>query len=357
MNLASLATGAAERMDLPDPLLRAAIAAMVARSARQLDQPGQITDSAFAVSMRDLPVALHTDAANAQHYELPAAFFGHVLGARRKYSSCLYAAGRETLDEAEHAALRASCALADVSDGQRILELGCGWGSLSLYMAETMPNAAITAVSNSASQRAYVEAAAAARGLRNINIITADMNDFATGETFDRIVSVEMFEHMSNWATLLGRVRGWLAPDGRVFLHVFTHRKTAYRFDHEHGADWIARYFFTGGIMPSHGLIGAFSDLFSVEAERRWSGTHYQRTALQWLENFDLHRAAIDPILRQTYGAEAAVWARRWRLFFLAVAGLFGHAGGAVWGVSQYRLRAPDRSLPGISSGASTTGG
>jgi cyclopropane-fatty-acyl-phospholipid synthase len=339
MNLASLATSAAERMNLPDPLLRAAISAMVARSARQLDQPGQITDSAFAAAMRDLPVALHTDAANAQHYELPAAFFGHVLGARRKYSSCLYKTGTESLDIAEIEALQASCALADLSDGQRILELGCGWGSLSLTMAGNFPNAAITAVSNSASQRSYIEAAAAARGLRNITIITADMNDFATGETFDRIVSVEMFEHMSNWATLLSRVRTWLAPTGRLFLHVFTHRTIPYRFDHEHGADWIARYFFTGGIMPSHGLIRAFPNLFSVEAEQRWSGTHYQRTALQWLENFDRQRAAIDPILRQTYGADAAIWARRWRLFFLAVAGLFGHGGGKVWGVSQYRLK------------------
>jgi len=339
MNLASLATSAAERLDLPDPLLRAAISAMVLRTARQLARPGQETDAAFASAMCDRPVAVHTDAANAQHYELPAAFFGHVLGARRKYSSCLYPAGSETLDQAEAAALDASAALADLTDGQRILELGCGWGSLSLYMAEKFPRADITAVSNSASQRAYIEAAAAARGLSNLRIITADMNDFAPPQQFDRVVSVEMFEHMSNWRTLLSRVRTWLARDGRVFLHVFTHRSVPYRFDHEHGADWIAQYFFTGGIMPSHALIGEFADVFTVEAERRWSGTHYERTALQWLANFDANRAEINPILSATYGADAPVWARRWRLFFLAVAGLFGHARGEVWGVSQYRLR------------------
>ncbi len=340
MNLASLATGAAERMDLPDPLLRAAISAMVSRTARQLARPGQETDAAFAGAMRDRPVAMHADAANAQHYELPAAFFGHVLGTRRKYSSCLYPAGSETLDEAETAALDASVALADLADGQRILELGCGWGSLLLYMAEKFPRADITGVSNSAGQRAYIQAAVASRGLSNARVITADMNDFAPLRMFDRVVSVEMFEHMSNWRALLSRVRTWLAPDGRVFLHVFTHRSVPYRFDHEHGADWIARYFFTGGIMPSHGLIGEFADILAVEAEQRWSGTHYERTALQWLANFDRDRAAIDPLLRETYGAEAPLWARRWRLFFLAVAGLFGHASGEVWGVSQYRLKA-----------------
>jgi cyclopropane-fatty-acyl-phospholipid synthase len=352
MNLASLATGAAERMDLPDPVLRAAIAAMVARTARALDRDARTAraldrdartagaaDAAFAASMRDRPVALHADAANAQHYEVPAEFFGYVLGPRRKYSSCLYATGAETLDQAELAALRASADFAGIADGQRILELGCGWGSLALFMAATLPHAEITAVSNSASQRAYIEAAAAAAGLRNLRIVTADMNHFAPAGQFDRIVSVEMFEHMSNWRTLLGRVRDWLAPQGRMFLHVFTHRTSPYRFDHEHGGDWIARYFFTGGIMPSHTLVHQFADILHVEAERTWSGTHYARTALHWLDNFDRNRAAIDVVLGDVYGGEAAIWGRRWRLFFLAVAGLFGHAGGDVWGVSQYRLR------------------
>jgi cyclopropane-fatty-acyl-phospholipid synthase len=338
MNLESLATRAAERVDLPDALLRAGIAHMVAGTARTLG-PGRDADADFAAWMATQPVALHTDSANAQHYELPAAFFEACLGPHRKYSSCLYPTGRETLAEAEAAALAASCAMAELQDGQRILELGCGWGSLTLFMGAAYPGATIVAVSNSRSQRAFIEAQAAARGLGNVRVVTADMNDFAPDGMFDRVVSVEMFEHMTNWRELLGRVRGWLSPEGRLFLHVFTHIGTPYRFDHEHGADWIAKYFFTGGIMPSQALIRQFYDIFEVEAERRWSGTHYERTALQWLENFDANRSVISGLLRETYGADAEIWRRRWRLFFLAVAGLFGHANGDVWGVGQYRLK------------------
>jgi cyclopropane-fatty-acyl-phospholipid synthase len=338
MNFDSLATRAAERVDLPDALLRAGIGRMVAGTARML-APLQDKDAAFAAWMATQPIALHTESANAQHYELPAAFFAACLGPHRKYSSCLYPTGRESLAEAEQAALTASCALADLQDGQRILELGCGWGSLTLFMAATYPAASILAVSNSHSQRAFIEAQAASRGLSNVSVVTADMNDFAPEGTFDRVVSVEMFEHMTNWRALLGRVRGWLTPEGRLFLHVFTHVGTPYRFDHEHGADWIAKYFFTGGIMPSQALIRQFGDVFEVEAEQRWSGSHYERTALHWLDNFDANRAGVTPLLRETYGADAEIWRRRWRLFFLAVAGLFGHAGGDVWGVGQYRLK------------------
>jgi cyclopropane-fatty-acyl-phospholipid synthase len=338
MNFSSVATSAAERLDLPDVLLRAGIATMVARSARGLS-PEATADADFAAWMAQQPIALHTESANAQHYELPAAFFELALGPQRKYSSCLFPKGTETLGEAEDCALAASCTLAGLEDGQRILELGCGWGSLTLHMAEAYPNADITAVSNSHSQRAAIEARAAAKGLRNVRVFTADMNDFAPGTQFDRVVSVEMFEHMANWRALLSRVRSWLRPEGRVFLHVFTHIATPYRFDHNHGSDWIAQHFFTGGIMPSQTLIRQFGDIFSVEAEQHWSGTHYERTALLWLENFDRNRGPIGEVLRATYGADAEVWRRRWRLFFLAVAGLFGHANGDVWGVGQYRLR------------------
>jgi cyclopropane-fatty-acyl-phospholipid synthase len=338
MKLSTLATAAAERMDIPDRLLRAGIAARVAESARLLAR-GAGSDADFAAWMASHPIALHTDAANAQHYELPPSFFATVLGRDGKYSSCLYPTGGETLDQAEQAALDATCAMAALEDGQRILELGCGWGSLSLFMAARFPAAWIVAVSNARPQRLHIEALAAARGLTNIEVRTADMNDFAPEGRFDRILTVEMFEHMTNWRALLTRMRGWLAPDGRVFVHVFSHADRAYRFDHKHGADWIARYFFTGGIMPSHRLMHQFADIFDVVSERRWSGTHYQRTALHWLANFDRNRGLIDPLLRETYGAEAALWRRRWRLFFLAVAGLFGHGDGEVWGVSQYLLR------------------
>jgi cyclopropane-fatty-acyl-phospholipid synthase len=337
--LSNLATLAAERLDLPDSAARAAISMMVGRTARKLEQAGQ-SDADFAADMDAHPIAMHTQDANAQHYELPAAFFGHVLGPHRKYSSCLYTQGEDTLGDAEARALAETAAHAALEDGQHVLELGCGWGSLSLWMAAQFPTSRITGVSNSHSQREYIMAEAQRRGLTNLAIITADMNDFVPAAKFDRIVSVEMFEHMANWHALLARVHGWLAPEGRVFLHVFTHRTAPYRFDHGDSSDWIARYFFTGGLMPSHGLIGNFPDLFEVEDEWRWGGRHYERTALHWLENFDRNRKQVDEVLASTYGKEAAVWRRRWRLFFLAVAGLFGYGGGAVWGVSHYRLRA-----------------
>ena len=250
-----------------------------------------------------------------------------------------------TLREAEEEALRQTVDHAGLADGQDILELGCGWGSLSLWMARRFPNARIVSVSNSQSQRQFIDAQAAARGLRNLVVITEDMNVFAPNRTFDRqlfdrIVSVEMFEHMMNWRALLFRARSWLKEDGRLFLHIFTHRAGAYLFDRANKEDWIAQHFFTGGVMPSHQLIRQYNDLFSVEREWRWSGTHYARTACDWLKNFDSHRDAIAEILRPVYGADTALWMRRWRWFFLATAGLFGHAAGNEWGVSHYLLKA-----------------
>jgi cyclopropane-fatty-acyl-phospholipid synthase len=336
-----LATGIdlAERAPLPDAALRMGVSALVESARRRIVRQDDPQEEAFALDMVRHPIAEHADAANSQHYELPEAFFGLVLGPRRKYSSCLYTPAATTLAQAEEAALAQTCEHADLHDGQAILELGCGWGSLSLWMAETLPNAAITSVSNSASQRDYIESQARARGLTNLTVITADMNDFATGARFDRVVSVEMFEHMSNWRALLGRVRGWLTPEGRLFIHIFTHRSTPYRFDHNDDADWIGRYFFTGGIMPSQGLMARFPDLFDVEQTWTWNGRHYERTALDWLANFDAHRAEIAAIMRGVYGAEAGVWTKRWRLFFLATAGLFGARHGEEWAVSHYRLR------------------
>ncbi len=339
MSTIALAIRAVERAPLPDFVTSAGIEFLVGRTRRALSTGQQEDEQVFARDMARHPIAWHPDAANRQHYELPPAFFALVLGPRRKYSSCLYETGDETLAEAEVRALEETIEHADLADGQRILELGCGWGSLSLFMAERFPAATIVAVSNSSPQREHIQAQARARGLSNLSVVTADMNDFQADGTFDRIVSVEMFEHMSNWRGLLERIRVWLAPDGRLFLHVFSHRNRSYRFDHGDRADWIARHFFTGGIMPSHELVQHFPDLFTVEAEWRWSGRHYQRTAEDWLVNFDDNRVAIDRILSEVYGPDAQVWRRRWRLFFLATAGLFGHAGGDEWGVSHYRLR------------------
>ena len=339
MGLVKAAIHAFEDAPIPDVVARAAIDLLVGDARRRLAGVAPDLDEAFAREMRDWPIAVHADAANTQHYELPAAFFERVLGPNLKYSSGFYPPGAKTLAEGETAALRETEAHADLRDGQDVLELGCGWGSLSLWMAERFPSSQITSVSNSASQRAFIEARAQERGLTNLKIVTADMNVFKTDQRFDRVVSVEMFEHMSNWRALLAKVNRWLRPDGLLFLHVFSHRATPYRFDVDDPSDWIAQYFFTGGVMPSHALIRQFPDLFTVAMDWRWSGSHYARTARQWLENFDAHRAEIDPVLEEVYGPDATVWRRRWRLFFMATAGLFGHRGGEEWGVSHYRLR------------------
>jgi cyclopropane-fatty-acyl-phospholipid synthase len=340
VSIASRAIGAAERVPLPDLLIRTAIHQLCSRTAARFaagDMPG---DAVFAREMAARAVAEHTEAANAQHYEVPAAFFGRVLGPNRKYSSGFYRDPASTLQQAEEEALRQTVEHADLADGQSILELGCGWGSLSLWMAERFPKARVVAVSNSHSQRMYIQGEGAARGLTNLSVITADMNVFDPGRQFDRIVSVEMFEHMMNWRQLLGRVRSWLAADGRFFMHIFTHRTGAYLFDRNDNEDWIAQHFFTGGVMPSHHLIRQYADLFEVEKEWRWSGEHYQRTALDWLSSFDVNRAEIETILSGVYGEDTALWMRRWRWFFLATAGLFGYAGGSEWGVSHYRMKA-----------------
>lgn len=329
---------AAETLPLPDAVLRAGIARLVSRTGSSLERDAAAGDAAFAAGMDAFPIAIHTDDANAQHYELPPAFFDLVLGPRRKYSSCFFPEPQTTLAEAEELALSATMDHAGLADGQSILELGCGWGSLTLFMAERLPAARITAVSNSAPQRAAIEAEAARRGLGNIRVITADMNSFAPEQRFDRVVSVEMFEHMANWRTLLARVRDWLEPGGRLFLHVFTHRTASYRFDPADRDDWIAQHFFSGGIMPSRGLAGAFPDLFTLEQRWEWSGEHYRRTAEDWLANLDARRPAVDAVLRTHYGNAAPLWRRRWRLFFLATSGLFGHDGGRAWGVSHMRL-------------------
>ena len=338
MNLVAAATTAVERVPLPDSVTRAGIALLVERTSRRLDRADPIAERAFAAAMARYPIALHPDDANAQHYELPPAFFARILGPRRKYSCCLYD-GATTLAEAEERALAETAIHADLRDGQRVLELGCGWGSLTLWMAERFPRSSIVAVSNSRPQRAYIEAEAVRRGLTNLCVLSADMNEFEANARFDRVVSVEMFEHISNWPALLARVHGWLDRRGLLFLHVFSHRAMPYRFNRDDKADWIAQHFFTGGVMPSHGLVRELGKPFVVEADWRWNGMHYRRTAEHWLENFDANVEAIGAILHEVYGSEAKLWARRWRLFFLATAGLFGARAGTEWGVSHHALR------------------
>lgn len=339
MSLISRTIGFAERTPLPDAIIRGAIRLLCARTSARMATGNAASDAAFAREMAARAIAEHTEAANAQHYEVPAEFFALVLGPNRKYSSCFYPSAQTTLADAEDEALRQTIAHADLHDGQAILELGCGWGSLSLRMARDFPKATITAVSNSHSQRAFIEEQAAQRGFHNLKVIRQDMNAFTPNGTFDRVVSVEMFEHMMNWRELLMRLRGWMKPDARFFMHIFTHRAGAYLFDRADKEDWIAQHFFTGGVMPSHALIRQYADLFAVDEEWRWSGTHYARTAEDWLSNFDRNRHAIEAIFRKVYGDETQLWMTRWRWFFLATSGLFGYGGGGEWGVSHYLLR------------------
>ena len=263
MSVVSTIIGTAERVPLPDLVVRAAIQRLCSRTATRLAAHTAADDAAFAGRMMIRPIAEHTDAANSQHYEVPQSFFAQVLGPNRKYSSCFYSNDATTLQEAEEEALRQTVEHAGLADGQTILELGCGWGSLSLWIARQFPHAKVTAVSNSQSQRAYIEDIAQSRGLLNLRVVTADMNVFAPEGQFDRIVSVEMFEHMMNWRKLMTRVRAWLAPEGRFFMHIFTHRAGSYAFDRANREDWIAQHFFTGGVMPSHQLVRQYADIFA----------------------------------------------------------------------------------------------
>jgi cyclopropane-fatty-acyl-phospholipid synthase len=296
----------------------------------------QLTER-FVARMDAAPLAPFPALANEQHYEVPAAFFGAVLGPHRKYSCCLFEPAGSSLAAAEEAALRVSCERAGLADGQDILELGCGWGSLSLWMAAQYPASRITAVSNSHSQREYIESQAAARGLGNLHVITSDMNVFDAGRKFDRIMSIEMFEHMRNWRVLFGRVAQWLRADGRFFMHVFCHRSAPYAFEVSGPDDWMSQYFFSGGMMPSDELPLRFQDDLRLEARWRWDGRHYERTANAWLANMDARRERVWPALEAAYGAaEAARWWSRWRMFFMACAELWGYDSGQQWWVSHY---------------------
>ena len=340
--------GLAERGLVPDALMRHGIRRLCAQRLReeQVDGPaGQARRYQQLIDeLRTSPVAIHTDAANTQHYELPADFFKLCLGRQLKYSGCYYPTGRETLDQAEAAMLELTGLRAELMDGQRILELGCGWGSLTLWMAERYPSARITAVSNSASQRQHIQAQCRARGLLNVEVITCDVNTLELPPSaFDRCVSVEMFEHMRNYQDLLARIGSWLRPGGKLFVHLFAHRSLMYPFETEGADNWLGRHFFTGGIMPSVDTLLWFQRDLRIQARWLVDGRHYERTANHWLANQDAQRADVMQVLEQAYGAPlAGLWFHRWRMFWMACAELFGYQDGQAWMVAHYRFVRPE---------------
>jgi cyclopropane-fatty-acyl-phospholipid synthase len=335
----------AERGLIPDALIRAGIRKLNKTRLEEIAanncEAGMAHLTRFIAAMNKAEIAPVPDLANTQHYEVPAEFFHNCLGAHRKYSSCFWLADTQNLDEAEALALSQTCDHADLCDGQHILELGCGWGSLSLYMAAKFPNARITGVSNSNSQRQYIMATAKTRGISNLNIITADMNEFAAPQTYDRIVSVEMFEHMRNYQLLYSKVASWLKPGGKFFKHIFVHRNTPYLFevqdDDDQDDNWMSQHFFSGGMMPSDDLPLHFQDNLRLIQRWRWDGTHYEKTANAWLENMDKNAVNITPILAASYGEQSVeMWRNRWRIFYMACAELFGYNNGQEWWVTHY---------------------
>ena len=336
----------AEKGLLPDAIIRLGIRRLCRQrlvDASNINETLMEQEHAAWIDvLKESPIALVPEKANEQHYEVPPRLFELVLGDRLKYSSGLWPEGVSSLDESEVAMLKLTTDRAGLVDGQDVLELGCGWGSLTLYMAECFPKSKITAVSNSNDQRQFIEARCEERNLKNVEIITDDMNDFETTKLFDRVISIEMFEHMRNYEKLLGRVNVWLKNKGKLFVHIFSHQKIAYPFEDNDDADWMAREFFSGGQMPSHRLLMSFPGQMKIEKDWRVSGTHYEKTSLAWLQKMDKNKAEVLELFKKTYGeSDANSWFQRWRIFFMSCEVLFGFNRGSEWGVSHYLFEKP----------------
>jgi len=330
-----------EQNKVPDFLLRKGIRKLLKQRLADENKGDVEAQQAHLMALIDKlkasPIAVNTIDANQQHYEVPTQFYQYCLGKNLKYSSCYYKPGVTDLNTAEDDMLALTCERAELMDGQKVLELGCGWGSLSLYMAAKFPGSLFKVVSNSRTQKLHIDQQAQLRGITNLTVITADMNTFTIDEKFDRVVSVEMFEHMRNYTLLLKKVASFLNADGKLFIHIFTHKEYAYLFEVIDDTDWMSKYFFTGGIMPSDDLLFYFNDDLAVEKHWHLNGTHYGKTAEAWLKNQDAHEAEIMPLFAETYGKENALkWWVYWRIFYLACAELWNYNDGNEWIVSHY---------------------
>ncbi len=333
-----------EKNNIPDFLIRQNIRKLLAQRLKDEDagnvEANQEKIMQLIVELKSSPIAINTADANEQHYEVPTQFYQYCLGKHLKYSSGYWKEGVNDIDISERDMLEITCQRAELAEGQQVLELGCGWGSLSLYMSAKFPKSTFTVVSNSSTQKLHIDEQASQRGIKNLTVVTADMNTFSIEKKFDRVVSVEMFEHMRNYEKLLAKVSSFLNENGKLFVHIFTHKGLAYKFEVVDDSDWMSKYFFTGGIMPSDHLLLYFDTHFNIEQHWRVSGMHYSKTSEAWLQNMDKHKTEIMPLFEQTYGKEGALkWWVYWRIFYMSCAELWGYNGGEEWIVSHYLFR------------------